>query len=428
MSATPSRYVSFIGLALVGLSAQAALASSSSWSRGSGSELEVEAYGAACDGVTIDTMALQDALDALSDGDTLVFPADGATRRICIIDEGLDLVGLERVTIDGNGATIEADDSMMDGLHMLKFLEPSELTIRDLTIDANATKRSAATGVEQDRVSGYAGSLMFYGVQGLHVTDVDVLDSWHDSFYLGHGDRPNTDVQVERLRTSGAGRNNVTIIDCTDCAFEQSILADADAGNFDIEPYDDGQVVDGVYLLDSVMQAAGVPCIHATNSWSGASEIRNLVFANNVVSECNLWKEGGNGAGILLQDVEDVLVESNSFEDIDLRRGRLSIHRSTTAHARSVVELYEARSVVVRYNHFDRIDYDPDHSRVFNFQNDSYGYQATHEVYGNELYTIPSTTGWCWVSDSSPFKADVQHRVWDNYIVTALQAPNPGCY
>ncbi|MBO83887.1 MAG: hypothetical protein CL927_00895 [Deltaproteobacteria bacterium] len=384
---------------------------------------DVRHYGAACDGITVDTVAIDTALSALSIGDTLLFPP----HATCVIDDGLTASNLTNVTIDGRGATILATGTMSAGKHMLKFRYSTDLVIQDLTIDANATTREAHSlsvgGPARDAIAGGGSTLMFYGAEGLDVVDVDLLDSWHDGLYLDKGvGIHNSDVWVEGLAASGAGRNAFTVIDCTDCVFVDMFLADAVAGTFDIEPYDSTQVVNNVYLLDSVVKAAGAQCIHATNSAPSASQIEDLTIAGNAISECHLLGKGGYGAAIVLTDVEQVVIEGNSFEDIDLRGA------SGSADSRSVIDLFLARNVVIRSNLFDNIRYDPAVSSVFYFWNDTLGYQATHTITQNDLMSVPSGSGWCWVATGSPYRTVVEGRVFDNRILGATQSPNPGCY
>jgi hypothetical protein len=225
---------------------------------------------------------------------------------------------------------------------------------------------------------------------------------------------------VQRLRGTGAGRNNLTVIDCTDCVFEDLILEEAYSGNFDIEPDSTANRVENVFLVDSLLREAGGQCIHATHSTSGAP-IHALRFIDNIVSDCHLRGAGGQGAGVVLNDVEDVLISSNIFENIDL-------YGAGGADSRSVIDMHEARNVVIRYNRFDTIDYDPRNSSIFYFWNDASGNQASHAVFMNDLVHLPSTTQWCWVSSTSSFRSAVQNSVFTNTIEGRLQHPNPGCY
>ena len=227
---------------------------------------------------------------------------------------------------------------------------------------------------------------------------------------------------VERLYASDAGRNVLTVSDCTDCVVTDSTLQGGTAGNFDIEPYDTTQVVENVRLVNSVVRDAGAQCIHATNSTSGPSQIYNLTFEHNDISDCHLLGGGGYGAGIVLTDVERVQITDNLFHSIDLAGA------CGSADSRSVIDLFLARDVMIENNDFDMLSYDPTKSSVFYFWNDSAGYQATHQITDNRLHSVPASTGWRWVASGSLFRAAVEKSVSNNTILGSTQAPNPGCY
>jgi hypothetical protein len=282
---------------------------------------------------------------------------------------------------------------------------------------------------------------MFYGAEGLAVINVRTVDAWHGNIYFSLDDRTHEgmlymkDVYVRGLYASGAGRNNLSIIDCRDCVFTDSTLVDAVTANFDIEPNDTSNMVMDVVLKDSTLRNGGASWVHL-----GVANVRRTIsaieFEGNLFYGCGSGGRGMPGVGVALGDVEDITIRDNVFRNIDLSAGRNIEEPEKGLHSRSLIDFAETRRAVVEYNEFEQIDYDyPKQSSVFYFWKGPG--QTTHTVRGNEMWGLPATTtagvpaviNWCWVADkaSPKVKAKVNRSVVDNRIDGAVQAPNPGC-
>lgn len=425
------------------------------WGGGTGSygtthDVTSSAYGAVCDGTTDDTVAIRDAFAALGTGDTLLFPRDAT----CIISEPFVLSHLSEVTIVGQGATLRASHDMPGAPRIsgrrarypiLDFRLASDLSIQDLTIDANASEREAEAVLNgepaRDRVHGGSSSLMFYGVSGLGLYNVEVIDSWHDGVYFDGMEvawydpvrrervvqyRHTTDVHAGGLRVVTAGRNTLTIGDCIDCRFEFAFLSGATAGGFDIEPYHADQVVADVSLVRSVVHRTGRQCIHATNGYlDDAAVIESLSFYRNTISQCGMLESGGAGTAFVLGDVLSAEITNNTIVAVDLSA------RACGAPARSLIDLHLSRNVSITDNIIERITLDAAASSIVYFWNDTgvsgyAGNQGTNQVGGNVIRNLSwvgdaRTRMWCWVADTSAYKALVNANVMYNTVEGVTQ-------
>lgn len=394
------------------------------------STVEVTSHGAVCDGLTDDSAAIEQAAAAVPPGGRLVFPP----YAICALLDFVEIRGLTDVRIVGRNATLLGREDMPPEVALMKLYSSINVRIEDLSFDGNAPAREAFSGVLTDDIGGGGSNLMFYGADRINLTGVTTTDAWHDNIYFSkdYGSLPTSipymrDVYVSDLLAVGAGRNNLSIIDCRDCVFTDSTLADAATANFDIEPNYVSEIVIDVVLKDSILRNGGANCVHV-----GVANVRRTIsaieFEGNLFDGCGSGGLGEPGFGVALGDVEDITIRDNVFRNIDLSAGGL--------HSRSVIDFAKTRRAVVEYNEFEQIDYDdPKQSSVFYFWRGPG--QTTHTVRGNEMWGLPATTtagvpaviNWCWVADraSPKVKVKVNRSVVDNRIDGALQMPNPGC-
>jgi hypothetical protein len=401
------------------------------------STVEVTSHGAVCDGLTDDSAAIEQAAAAVPPGGRLVFPP----YAICALLDFVEIRGLIDVLIKGNHATLLGREDMLPKVALMKLYSSTNVRIHDLNFDGNAPAREAISGDETDVIGGTGSNLMFYGADGLDLIRVTTTDAWHDNIYFSkdYGSLPTSipymrDVYVSDLLAVGAGRNNLSIIDCRDCVFTDSTLVDAVTANFDIEPNDTSNMVRDVVLKHSTLKNGGASCVHVTQG--GGIPVSEVEFEGNLFDGCGSGGLDEPGFGVALGDVEDITIRDNVFRNIDLSAGRNIEEPEKGLHSRSVIDFAKTRRAVVEYNEFEQIDYDdPRESSVFYFF-DGPG-QDSHSVRRNQMWGLPATTtagvpaviNWCWVYDKARFrvKAKVNASVMDNRIDGALQMPNPGC-
>lgn len=87
-------------------------------------------FDAECDGMTNDWQEIQNALDAVKDGDILEFPAG----QTCLFDDTLSIENGIEFVLEGNGATLLLTSGYRQGLTIFRS---HGYTIRNLTLDGN---------------------------------------------------------------------------------------------------------------------------------------------------------------------------------------------------------------------------------------------------------------------------------------------------
>ncbi|HMH51646.1 MAG TPA: right-handed parallel beta-helix repeat-containing protein, partial [Candidatus Acidoferrum sp.] len=102
---------------------------------------QVTEYGAACDGVTDDTGAIQAAIDATQPYDAVEFPAS----RTCVYTNTLTVYGKTNLDIRGFGKTSSLLRGTSQDATALQVFNSQYITVRDLRIESpNSTLRSAS--------------------------------------------------------------------------------------------------------------------------------------------------------------------------------------------------------------------------------------------------------------------------------------------
>ncbi|MEJ1098268.1 MULTISPECIES: right-handed parallel beta-helix repeat-containing protein [unclassified Pseudoxanthomonas] len=187
--------------------------------------LNVRDYGARGNGVHDDSVALQNAVNALpASGGTVQVPAGiyliNATRAAGNHEEErygvrlrsnmrLDLMqGAELVAIPNSDDPNRATDRN----YILYAYMASELEISGGKIVGERTRHEAIAG----KKSEWGNGIQFRGVQRATIRDVEVSDCWGDCITLGRtslvdGSMPSTDIVISNVVCSGARRQGLTI-------------------------------------------------------------------------------------------------------------------------------------------------------------------------------------------------------------------------
>lgn len=136
-------------------------------------------------------------------------------------------------TIDGNGHTITMDASVPASTNYKNFLfwKCDRFTVKNLTINANATNRGTP--------SGDPHAVQFSGCEDFTFDNVTVLDAAEDCVYVTYGSgglRRSKRGRFINLKCDGAVRSNVIIIQCDGVIFDGGEWLDPTSSSFDIEP------------------------------------------------------------------------------------------------------------------------------------------------------------------------------------------------
>jgi len=169
--------------------------------------VSVSRFGAAGDGKTDDTAAIQSALNYIkAHGGTLTFEAG----KTYIVSERLKIVGAEDFKIDGNRATIKmANDVPAKRGYSILFIEASNhFAVTELTVDGNRENRSPEPRP--------AHNIHIKSSHDFSFSDVDAINAVSDGFlvHTGSRDDPSTypqDGLFLNCRADNSFRNGMSI-------------------------------------------------------------------------------------------------------------------------------------------------------------------------------------------------------------------------
>jgi hypothetical protein len=101
--------------------------------------INIQDFGAKCDGTTDDTYSIQKALDSISTGSSEIIFKEG----VCIISASLYVQGKANFSISGYGSTIKAKDGMLAvaDTQLLRLIESTDFKVEGLTLDGNRQNR-----------------------------------------------------------------------------------------------------------------------------------------------------------------------------------------------------------------------------------------------------------------------------------------------
>lgn len=235
------------------------------------------------------TNALNDVLARLAPGTTLRFPA-GARYRV---EGSLVLPQRERVTIEGNGATLFATTvgPARPNAHAPSVLKPhwprkrvhlfvnggSDITIRGLTIvGANPRAGMADEAYVEDLEAQHGIELV--GVRRALVDRVRVSDTYGDLIAVTGG---SDSVTIRGSLLERSGRQGITVNHGYNVLIESNAMKDIRRSAFDLEPP------------------------------GTKTEVRNVRIRNNLIGEIRLTFVASLGRG----PVNDVYVEGNVLVD-----------------------------------------------------------------------------------------------------------------
>ncbi len=386
----------------------------------------VTTYGAACDGVTDDTAAIQSAFDDAGSwtDDTLVFPR-GA---VCIVSSTVTL-GSSGWTIEGEGATLTAADGMPcnTGSGIVQLVSATDFTVHDLDTDGNRDGRTPG-----EFFGGHSWNIR--GAQNGTFRDVDWYDGCTDDVRIASTDATDTDQYSKSLVFSdstfeNAYRNDVSVIEGWDIRFEGTCSGGLDGTctcrmtnahgtspecGIDWEP-NSGSAPPGVQngVVDGCLFEGNAQCAWAATNIAGTRDLdlRSSIVRNNgsetseVVSNNAL---GLHGRGLI--------VENNWIgQQAGARFGVIYVAGAGAS---------ATRTTEIRNNFIDGtppIGATSGSRHVIWFGNFGDG---TAQFHDNTLTRIgvPASGDWC-----NPGPSGGATTTRDNTVDGTLQSPNPGC-
>jgi polygalacturonase len=258
-------------------------------------------YNAVGDGVADDTAAIQAGVDACTEGDCVVFPAD----RTFIVNSKIGITLQSNKHLDMRGATL-AILANGSGAGVQRLLNTA-VGSQNITILGGIVRGSRT----------YVGGLQWNiglrldGVSNVLVDGTAFEDHYSDGIYIG-GNMPGcVNVQLRGVRISNSGRNGMSVAGGSkmrfyDCIFEGSNNTDLNMPRTGID-FEPGMAerVDDVVINDCIFRHnTGWGLLLQSKSKNGADySITNCTFESN--------GPGASNGGAAINQVSNVYFAHN---------------------------------------------------------------------------------------------------------------------
>jgi hypothetical protein len=219
------------------------------------------------------THQLQQFIDSVPDGATVVFPHAARYR----IDGTLEWRGRRDVTLDGNGATLFAGTHGGPDRAEVRLIDGAHWTIRDLTIvGANASPG------QFDAKYQWQHGIDLRGVDGALIENVTVRNVWGDDIYVGLSTTPDArwsrNVSIINSTGIGSGRMAIAITAGRNVLVRGGFWSNPGLSTFDVEP--NGPTGGAVWVvIEGVKVGAGRR--GSALSIAGSGPVSDIVLQNN---------------------------------------------------------------------------------------------------------------------------------------------------
>lgn len=303
----------------------------------------VKWFGAKGDGVTDDTLAIQNAIDALSTtgGGTVIVPAgnymikahdseQAQTRPYYLYDTG-GIALKDNVTLKmDDGATLTAIPNTEHNYNIIRVVGRKNVKILGGHIRGDLDKRTT------DQLNGEWGyGIALQGSKNVYIHDVDIQQNMGDAINLQVGidnSTLNFNVLIDKVHLDKNHRQGISVEGVEHCAIINSDIqgtsGTAPEAGIDLEPgYDAVKnkhvLIAGNRIINN--SGAGIMASRfvATQDSNSDIVIRDNYFFGNVGKHTN-----ANGAVIHAYGGNNILVDGNTFE-YDGKSALYAVHATT---------------------------------------------------------------------------------------------------
>lgn len=268
-------------------------------------EFNVKNYGAKGDGVSVDTAAIQNAIDAAnSSGGGTVYVPDGTYVAVNIKTKSNVTLSLSQ------GATIKAPANLGTYDYVIQVFDVSKVTITGGTIDGN---RGASSDSGE-----YRHGILLINSSDITIKDIYIKDTGGDGIALyGFGPTSyNLRVNIERVLSENNRRQGLTIggVDgcrVIDCVFRKQNGAERGPwAGIDIEPalYSD---------VNKNIEIIGCQCYDNDGSGIEIMNFNTDTQSNITIKDCEIYNNGYytdiyqyGHAGLYFEDIKGITIEN----------------------------------------------------------------------------------------------------------------------
>jgi hypothetical protein len=200
--------------------------------------------------------ALQQFVDGVPDGSTIVFRSGGTYR----MGHSLRLSGRRDLVFEGNGATLRATGPghLVTSSPFLIERDSRRITLRHLTLVGNNAEAGTADtfhpGAENQM------GVAIYGSSDIELADVTMRRFYGDCLYIGSGAGQvwSERIRVHDSRCSLIGRSAVTIMAARDVTIERVVFDEIGMFVINLEPDYTYEGATGIVVRDNTIGSYGL--------------------------------------------------------------------------------------------------------------------------------------------------------------------------
>lgn len=272
-----------------------------------------EDYGAAGDGVTDDTTALN---DCFQDPDAYIIV--GKPGAVYLVDGEISLKPISNKIIDLNGSTLKVKPTASAGFYSAITIDNVDnIIIKNGTIIGDRDGHLGTTGEHG------MGIYTINSPSNIVLENLDISKCWGDSICLDEGDF----VTVRSCNLHNSRRMGLTVGNCTDVIIDGNSIHDISGtdpqAGIDIEP-DFGDVATNVIVTNNIIKN----CVRAFNADAGTNydgivnlQIENNTFIANNAAQAIINLKGNyilfKGNSVLGSTAKQVLILNGTGLSID---------------------------------------------------------------------------------------------------------------
>lgn len=227
--------------------------------------VNVQKYGAKGDGVTDDTIAIQNTIDYVSSSGGIVYIPAGTYIVKKILPKS-------NVIIHGAGVAtlLKLSSGVSDFNHVFEINNANNVTIRNLSIDGN-----------KDTQSFYLSGFFTLICKNLTIENVSIKNMYGEGLFIGYTSFLSENVTINNVVIENCTRNELVLGNCKNVKIKGVTINSDSAFSacVDIEKHSNSDVHENIHLEDIYVNASAQGVKIISNSYT-SGKMKNIYIKN----------------------------------------------------------------------------------------------------------------------------------------------------